>query len=244
VAACVPSTEPVEWDAPLQPAPPYAPQPLATLSAAITSDERASRALASSLCLWVETKTSVQLSLADLCAAELGAMADGLVLAQIVGEGTRGTRRWRARASERARGRARPAGGRPSALSHPPQRLSHRTSASPPTRPRARAAPPLRALRRVPAAPLAGALEGRAVSGLTHNVRAGASCRHNCERSLMVLRLRPNMPLDHLYSADALAKGDAAVFLGLLAHIRRAYGPALRPAGLRRQLSAPSVKTP
>jgi hypothetical protein len=42
----------------------------------------------------------------------------------------------------------------------------------------------------------------------------------------MALRLRANMPLDHLYSADALAKGEPAAVLGLLGHMRRAYGPA------------------
>lgn len=74
------------------------------------------------------------------------------------------------------------------------------------------------------------------MAGLEVRPRSFAACRHNCERCLLTLRLRPNMPLDHLYSADALARGNPEAVLGLLSHMRRAYGPALvrrpAPAGL------------
>jgi len=73
----------------------------------------------------------------------------------------------------------------------------------------------------------AGALEGRPITGLEARPRSFASCKHNYERSLLALRLRPNMPLDHLYSAEKLARGEPTAVLGLLAHMRRAYGPSL-----------------
>ncbi|KAJ1616955.1 hypothetical protein T492DRAFT_894533 [Pavlovales sp. CCMP2436] len=64
-----------------------------------------------------------------------------------------------------------------------------------------------------------GALEGRPIEGLAQRPRSFASCKHNSERSLRVLRLRANMPLDFLYLADEIARGDPGALLGLLSHM-------------------------
>ncbi len=57
----------------------------------------------------------------------------------------------------------------------------------------------------------------------THVCTSTKSHRVNVNRALAMLRLRPSMPIEHLWATDELLDGDADVTFGLLEHIRTSY---------------------
>ena len=57
----------------------------------------------------------------------------------------------------------------------------------------------------------------------THVCTSTKSNRVNVNRALAMLRLRPSMTIEHLWSTDQLLDGDVDVTIALLEHIRRSY---------------------
>ena len=81
----------------------------------------------------------------------------------------------------------------------------------------------------------------------THVCTSTKSNRVNVNRALAMLRLRPSMPIEHLWATDQLLDGDADVTFALLEHIRRSYARNGRsssasrtdtPAGSARKITA------
>ena len=59
--------------------------------------------------------------------------------------------------------------------------------------------------------------------GVTRSCRSPASCGHNIEKALRVLRDEGRMPATFLWCNAEVARGDARVILGLLGQLKRVY---------------------
>ena len=86
-------------------------------------------------------------------------------------------------------------------------------------------------------ATMAGKLRGRDVAGVTAKPHARAQRLHNINKALEVFRANKKMPFDYLWNTDEIEQGDLRVVCGLLAHLRKAYGPGkkFRHSGTKRK---------
>jgi hypothetical protein len=69
------------------------------------------------------------------------------------------------------------------------------------------------------------------LKGVCRRPRTPAQRLNNIKRALSVLGDKKSMPVDHLWSEEAIREGDTSVIVPLLEQMRRAYGHHLKKMG-------------